>query len=647
MGRFEGLEKVRRIVPVFGTILLFICLSASMPGALHAQDFSAGITQMIERKCEEGGEDVESLVLFLEYLMRHPVDINSAGREELSAIPFMTPFMVESVIGYRNEYGAVVSWSELSLLNGFDESTVEEIRPFIRLESGDIPDTSSIRQVKQRLTIKSRSKCQRVQGLPLSLYARYRMDIGKNASVGFTMESDAEENTFPDFCTFYLNVNDVPLSENGSIKINSLVAGDYSLRFGQGVILWNSFSYSGISSPSSIIKYGGRILPYTSSSENGAYNGLALCLDIGKFLQTSLFFSASRLDAKVKGDAFYSLPEDLLHSGGDAIAAKNALTEYLAGGNLGFRYKNLKIGFTAIGYKYDKKDRRRRSYYNNHLVYDGWWCNFSLDFLYSYKGMRCFGEFALDRKGSFGGLAGILSPISSAVEMAFLCRYYDPAFIAVHSGSISSSSRANNELAFSAVFKWTPVRRLNVNANLSYIYYPHSRFGVRSPSDRWRTGADMDWNVFAGHSVFLGCRYENDRGKDISRFKVRLSYVYDSHAGVSFTSRFETVIVPESRPSFLNYEEVVYKNVSGRFSFALRTTLFLADDWNTRIYCYERDVPQSFSVPAYYGRGTGIYAVATYKPAHWLAVSFKSSGTFFFDRKKSLARLSLYLNLLF
>ena len=29
----------------------------------------------------------------------------------------------------------------------------------------------------------------------------------------------------------------------------------------------------------------------------------------------------------------------------------------------------------------------------------------------------------------------------------------------------------------------------------------------------------------------------------------------------------------------------------------------MADNWNDRIYCYERDAPGSFNIPAYYGRG--------------------------------------------
>ena len=42
---------------------------------------------------------------------------------------------------------------------------------------------------------------------------------------------------------------------------------------------------------------------------------------------------------------------------------------------------------------------------------------------------------------------------------------------------------------------------------------------------------------------------------------------------------------------------------SGMLSACLRGGLFRTDDWDDRIYAYERDAPGNFSVPAFYGRG--------------------------------------------
>ena len=52
---------------------------------------------------------------------------------------------------------------------------------------------------------------------------------------------------------------------------------------------------------------------------------------------------------------------------------------------------------------------------------------------------------------------------------------------------------------------------------------------------------------------------------------------------------------------WLFYAEGGYKNE--RLSIFARGELFKADNWDDRIYVYERDVPGYFNVPARYGRG--------------------------------------------
>ncbi len=53
--------------------------------------------------------------------------------------------------------------------------------------------------------------------------------------------------------------------------------------------------------------------------------------------------------------------------------------------------------------------------------------------------------------------------------------------------------------------------------------------------------------------------------------------------------------------SWLGYAECGYRQP--RIWAYLRTGVFKVDNWDDRIYVYERDAPGNFSVPAYYGRG--------------------------------------------
>jgi hypothetical protein len=65
----------------------------------------------------------------------------------------------------------------------------------------------------------------------------------------------------------------------------------------------------------------------------------------------------------------------------------------------------------------------------------------------------------------------------------------------------------------------------------------------------------------------------------------------------------------------LSYLEGGYKN--DVLSSYLRFSAFRIPEWADRIYCYERDAPGSFSVPAYSGTGFSASLVAGYKVRLW------------------------------
>lgn len=70
--------------------------------------------------------------------------------------------------------------------------------------------------------------------------------------------------------------------------------------------------------------------------------------------------------------------------------------------------------------------------------------------------------------------------------------------------------------------------------------------------------------------------------------------------------------------SWLGYAELgfVREHSQRKASVYLRGTAFKADDWDDRIYIYERDIPGAFSVPAYYGRGCSLSAVVSLRLRH-------------------------------
>ena len=115
----------------------------------------------------------------------------------------------------------------------------------------------------------------------------------------------------------------------------------------------------------------------------------------------------------------------------------------------------------------------------------------------------------------------------------------------------------------------------------------------------YRTGlrADLDWS-----SAGISARYGES---DSSAWKARL--------------RLEGLLCKSL--SGLGYLEIGRK--TGNLGAYLRGTLFIVDNWDDRIYSYERDAPGNFSVPAYYGRGIAISAVCGRKFRPWKRKTLK------------------------
>ena len=62
---------------------------------------------LMESVASQNGEtgDYESILNELEYLQNKPVDLNSAQKEDLRKLPFLTDFQVQSLLDYRRENG--------------------------------------------------------------------------------------------------------------------------------------------------------------------------------------------------------------------------------------------------------------------------------------------------------------------------------------------------------------------------------------------------------------------------------------------------------------------------------------------------------------------------------------------------------------
>jgi hypothetical protein len=82
----------------------------------------------------------------------------------------------------------------------------------------------------------------------------------------------------------------------------------------------------------------------------------------------------------------------------------------------------------------------------------------------------------------------------------------------------------------------------------------------------------------------------------------------------------------------------------------MKQSVFIVDNWDDRIYAYEYDVPGSFNVPAYYGRGVWIASMLSWKVSRLIRLYARASYIsypFMSDEKKKPGKAELKLQSVF
>ena len=611
-----------------------------------------GIQEFMEKMVEEGSEaGWEELEGYFMYRIRHPLDINTAGREELEELHLLTDFQIASLLEYRNRSGYILSRAELQLVNGFDAASVSLIAPLITFGEGSTTDDDTYfagrrgrdtlawyRKTTTELYAKWWWKESSEEWLGPEFYSqiKFKGDYNNKFKFGFTAEKDAGEFLWPevfgaappvDFLSGYLMANDVRLG--GKLKVSNFVVGDYAVRFGQGLVVWNGTSFGEGSTVQGMYKRGAQLNPYTSSDENGFMRGAGVTLKrsiaVGKGFGATAFFSLKDVDARIKDGKYTSLKTDGLHNTESTLQTKKTLGEMVYGGSVQYWNHKVKMGFNCIGYGYDARNGRTVHEYNKYQMYDGRWGNFSVDVNAVWGGRRVFLEAACDWGGNFAVLGGMTFRWRGW-DCAATLRSYSRSYIAPYAGAYSTVSSCSNQSGCNMVAQKNIGWGKKLSFGFDMAHYPWKRYGVSQESGAvklWcrleQEGEKVNWNMKLYGTADT---YETD-------FKcgVKGYLCYDVAGWLQVKVRSEAVTVEGADWGVAAGAELVATSRGGRLRGILHGAYYNCREWECRLYMYEYDLPLSYSSRLQYGEGMAAYALVSYKMGRKGALYIKGDSS--------------------
>lgn len=672
---------------LFLTYLFFCVLPA--PQILSAQrdtlpleipESSQRVLEDYLQNSDEDGEfDFNTLFENLERYLDHPLNLNRATEADLQDLRLLSDVQIVNFLRYRELAGDLVSLYELQAVPGLDLGTIQALLPYVSV-GGDTDDYQEslpdmIGSGKNELYLRwsriletSRGyeplgegeSGSRYQGDPNQLYLRFKHSYSNRLSYGFTAEKDRGEAFFSganphgfDFYSAHFYLRDY----NRTIKAVAL--GDYTVSLGQGLILFSGFG-AGKSVLATSIKRGGRVVrPYSSVNEANFMRGAAITLQLGDHWEVTAFGSyrgrdgnltvSDTLDADQPVLSFTSLDIDGLHRTPSEIEDRNALHQLSFGGSAKYQFAKGHVALNGLMDKLDKSLIRRTQPYNQYYFSGDRLANASVDYAWRWRNFHLFGETAVSDNGVVATLNSVLASLDPKVDLAVVHRHFPRDYVALNANPFAETSGGRNETGLYLGLIVRPANGWQFSGYFDLWRHPWLRFNTDAPSGGFEYRFRLTHFKKRTYEVYLEIKDEV-KGQNIGLFdtktdwpipsrifQTRLHLAYRLSKTLEWRSRvdigFADNELHDLRQGFVIYQDLLFRPIGFPFSFTTRFALMDTDGYAVRFYSYENNLLYSFSIPAYYNRGSRFYFNLRYKGIRNLTLEARIAQTYWWDQK--------------
>jgi len=613
-------------------VLLLILLNLNAFGQIV--DFTNTITDIAEdlAAAESDPEAVSLFIELLNELAEKPVKINTGEEQEISRIFFLSGFQVRSILDHISKTGSIVSAYEIASIPGFDRRTVEMMIPFIDITPSDEQKASKAgfrSSVITNLAIKPGDKDTSMPGSQLKILTKYKGYIGP-FSAGITAEKDPGEKLFPgtpplpDFLSCFL-------LWKGKGFVKKIVAGDYSARFGQATNI-NTRMNTGLQLTAPGYMTGiNEIRPYTSSDENNFFRGIAAEMSF-KNITASVLVSMNKLDASISasedsaGLFVTALYKTGLHNSETSILKKDRLSEFFFGTDLRYDLPSFSIGFTWSECSFSLPFIKTTGDPENLYAFTGSRTGvLSANYSSMIKGILFSGEISSDYSMNYALVQGISLRPHSRLNINLLYRDYSPPFISFHGRGPGNSSATSNERGLTGNFTYEAGKYIFISAGCDAVWYPWLKYRTDYPSFSRRQ--EVKIRYVPGDRFSFEASYNNrnimlnsdtDSGlpgiDEMTTSAVRGMIRFSASENFTLSARIDCKTSGSgSTRGMMLLQDIKYGFRLIPVTLWVRHCIFNTDDWETRIYSYENDLLNSFSIPALAGRGSRSYIMAEWK----------------------------------
>ena len=604
---------------------------------------------------EENGENserIESLYADFSRLSDHPLPVNLASKEQLKQLPFLSDLQIEALLSYRDRYGKLVSVYELKQIDHFDFETIQLLLPFIRIgeEVVDKPPVTVNNLLKRSSnelilnyatcfqqkagyrsypdSVLSRYPNKRYLGEPFYQSVRYAYTFDERIRFGLVAEKDAGEPFWNkhhkgyDYYSLHLELKAV----NKWLK--TVVLGDYKASFGQGLVLSHDYTPGRTSLITQTERRTNGFRRHYSTNETDYFTGAAFTAG-WHAITFNGFYSYRKLDGTVDSSSVLSFKTDGLHRLVREREKRRQIPMHTFGGNLHGVFGGFSLGATVVHYSFSGLEVQPDAKpYNLHYFRGHQHTNLSVDYKYGNRHFSLYGETAFSANGAAATLNALqLTPVSY-LTLLMMYRYYDKRYQAFFGNAFGQQSAVQNEQGLYMGLRFMPFAGWQISAYADYYKFPWMKYGVDQPSHGLEWLVQIDYQPVSGLSSYI--RYKNRNRQVYQQQQIRYQLLWKPLPAVYLKASADYIRYKKEPQQHDGWMVAMYGGWNP-VRLPLQTDLSLAwfttDDYQSRIYSYEKNLLYQYYRPMLYGKGVRATWVMRWKPVYRLTLSGKLAWT--------------------
>ena len=603
-------------------------------------------------------EDIYDLLCQLE---DRPFNINTATREQLQQLPFLSDQQIEDISYYLYIHGPMVTKAELMVIRSLDYYRRKLLECFVYVAEPDKDDTPPVKNILKygkhqwvgmvKVPFYERKGDKSgYYGYPYKHYLKYDFHYGDYVKAGFVASQDAGEPFFADKNNWGYDYYSYYFLLRNWGRMKAFALGKYRISWGLGLVINNDFNLGKLISLSTLGRVSPGIKAHSSLSDYNNMQGIATTVALGKHLDLSAFFSYRSIDATLNKEdlSIATILKTGYHRTKSELQRKANSQQMTSGVRLSYANGGLRLGVNGL-YTWLNRDLKPniQQYYRRYYPQGNHFTNASIDYSYVHYRWSVKGETAVNANLNTATLNIVGFQLSSSLTTMLLHRFYSYKYSSLFASSFSSGGSVQNESGVYLGVNYNPSTSFSLMAYVDMAYFPWKRYQSSASSHAYDNLIQLTWRK---NNWTASARYQLKMREKDNKKKTRLVYdtthrgrVWIKYENTSFSNRFQLdgVLSRYKQQSMgwmltNNTSLVCGKNLKAGVTMGY----FHTDDYSARIYAYEPGLLYTLSYGMYYGKG--LHGAINLRCAFGkrVLVIAKMTTTKYYDRDKISSGLS-------